>query len=191
MIKVVHDGIMCKECVSFSFYIEGWRHKCLQCANYDLCEIHFKYTTHDESHVFATLKQEAEFTPTQLLKPFLTKSPYKNPQQQVRSSSSSKPTESFSLFSPQQNSNDSFFNKSVVGQEKKTNSPPSTFGTPNSGFNFSPSSSSFGPTSTVGTSGASKFLFSSQTSGFGLGLQHQPQPQQQQSKAFDFGMDVQ
>lgn len=78
MTKIVHHNVMCKECLSLSGYVTGWRHKCLNCADYDLCEICFRYTTHDVNHVFMTLKESCAFTPLQLSTPFFGDSPYLN-----------------------------------------------------------------------------------------------------------------
>ena len=78
MIKVVHHNVMCKECVSLSSYITGWRHKCLNCVDYDLCEICFRYTPHNPEHVFVTLKENCTFSPVELATPLLKETLYKS-----------------------------------------------------------------------------------------------------------------
>jgi hypothetical protein len=77
MIKVVHHNVMCKECISLSGYITGWRHKCLNCVDYDLCEICFRYTTHNADHVFVTLKEKCALSPLELATPLLKDILYK------------------------------------------------------------------------------------------------------------------
>ncbi len=77
MIKVVHHNVMCKECVSLSGYITGWRHKCLNCVDYDLCEICFRYTTHNADHVFVTLKEKCTFSSLESATPLLKEVLYK------------------------------------------------------------------------------------------------------------------
>lgn len=76
MEKAYHQAVYCKECNTGNA-ITGWRHKCLNCANYDLCEICFKYTKHDAMHVFATFKSRCDFTLTELTQPILKTSLYR------------------------------------------------------------------------------------------------------------------
>jgi len=74
MTKAVHTNVKCRECVST---INGWRHSCLHCTEeYDLCEICFRYTSHNEDHVFMTLKKPCEVSLTQTKKPFFIETPY-------------------------------------------------------------------------------------------------------------------
>lgn len=67
--KIVHKNVICKECIALSSSIVGWRYRCLVCVDYDLCEICFKYTNHDESHLFVTLKKACDFVPFEYNKP--------------------------------------------------------------------------------------------------------------------------
>jgi hypothetical protein len=75
MHRPVHTNVTCCECGIKNFC--GWRYKCANCPDYDICAACFPYTTHDEHHAFLILRKACQFSPQERTKPLLEESLYR------------------------------------------------------------------------------------------------------------------
>eukprot|EP01125_Pyxidicula_operculata_P009288 TRINITY_DN3062_c0_g1_i3.p1 TRINITY_DN3062_c0_g1~~TRINITY_DN3062_c0_g1_i3.p1 ORF type:complete len:413 (-),score=83.89 TRINITY_DN3062_c0_g1_i3:113-1351(-) len=51
--QIIHEGLLCNSC---SHPIIGYRFKCTQCSNYNLCETCESKNNHDKSHIFVKIR---------------------------------------------------------------------------------------------------------------------------------------